>query len=395
MKIAILCDAFPPFKSSAAIQMGDLAKGFAQKNYDTNVFIPDSTIRETSNFSNFEGIKIIRIKSPVLKNISFLKRAFNETILPLILIKNIFFSKINYKDFDLLIWYSPSIFLWPVALFIKIHSSCPSYLILRDIFPNWALDLGLLKKGIPYYFFKIIEYFQYIVADKIGVQTKSNLSYFRGMLGPFSKKTEVLNNWLSKYGEIPIERNLYSKLPKDRNILIYSGNMGKAQNLRLWLELAKHTRDENFFIFVGRGTEKESLKNLSKEDELINVLFLDELDKEVLNSLYGFCHVGIISLSVNHKINNIPGKLLSYLQAGLPVLAAVNPGNDLKKILEHFRVGESIEDNSSSHLKENLKKLLVQLNNDKNLKERCIELWKNEFSTEAAVKKIKKEIVTK
>ncbi len=393
MRVAIICDTFPPFKSSAAIQMGDLAQCFVDNNFDTSVFVPDSSINSSYQHSKKEGVNIFRIKSPNLKNISFYKRAINELILPFTLIKNIFFSNINKREFDLIIWYSPSIFLWPFALYLKTLNKCPSYLILRDIFPNWALDLGLMKKGIPYFFFKIIEYFQYLVANKIGVQTISNLNYFQGILKPIAKKTEVLNNWLTKYDETDIQKKLDFKLPEEKKILIYSGNMGKAQNLKLWLDLANKNEQKYFFIFIGRGSEKKILESIAKKNNSKNVLFLNELDKENLNFLYKFCDIGIISLNIDHKLNNIPGKLLSYLQASLPVIAAINPNNDLKDIILKYQIGEFIESNSIDELDEKLLSLFKKIETDKNIKIRCKNLWKDQFSTQTAVDQIKKEIV--
>ncbi len=393
MRVAIICDTFPPFKSSAAIQMGDLAQGFVDNNFDTSVFVPDSSINSSYQHSVKQGVNIFRIKSPNLKNISFYKRAINELILPFTLIKNIFFSNINKREFDLIIWYSPSIFLWPFALYLKTLNKCPSYLILRDIFPNWALDLGLMKKGIPYFFFKFIEYFQYLVADKIGVQTISNLNYFQGILKPIAKKTEVLNNWLTKYDDKDIEKKLDFKLPEEKKILIYSGNMGKAQNLKIWLDLANKNEQKYFFIFIGRGSERKILESIAEKNKSKNVLFLNELDKENLNSLYKLCDIGIISLNIEHKLNNIPGKLLSYLQASLPVIAAINPNNDLKDIILKYQIGEFIESNSIDELDEKLSSLFKKIETDKNIKIRCKNLWKNQFSTQIAVDQIKKEIV--
>ncbi len=60
------------------------------------------------------------------------------------------------------------------------------------------------------------------------------------------------------------------------------------------------------------------------------------------------CHVGLLSLDPDHKTHNIPGKFLTYLQAGLPVLARVNAGTDLARIIETERglvyVGDQVDE---------------------------------------------------
>ena len=202
-----------------------------------------------------------------------------------------------------------------------------------------------------------------------------------------------MNNWLTKYDDKDIEKKLDFKLPEEKKILIYSGNMGKAQNLKIWLDLANKNEQKYFFIFIGRGSERKILESIAEKNKSKNVLFLNELDKENLNSLYKLCDIGIISLNIDHKLNNIPEKLLSYLQASLPVIAAINPNNDLKDIILKHQIGEFIESNSIDELDEKLSSLFKKIETDKNIKIRCKNLWKNQFSTQIAVDKIKKEIV--
>jgi len=64
------------------------------------------------------------------------------------------------------------------------------------------------------------------------------------------------------------------------------------------------------------------------------VLFYDEIDPDEIPGLYAQCHVGIVALDPRHKTHNIPGKFLSYMQSGLPVLASINPGNDLVELIQ-------------------------------------------------------------
>jgi glycosyltransferase involved in cell wall biosynthesis len=117
--------------------------------------------------------------------------------------------------------------------------------------------------------------------------------------------------------------------------------MGIAQGLNIFIELAyslKNRKDLGF-LFVGRGSELNKLKKLSGLKKLDNILFFDEIKHEEVPSLLKMCHVGLISLNLFHKSHNIPGKFLTYLQAGLPVLAKINPGTDLQNIIEKEKVG--------------------------------------------------------
>lgn len=69
-----------------------------------------------------------------------------------------------------------------VIQFLKFQKKVKSYLILRDIFPQWALDVGIINKNIAYYLFKFFERLQYSLADRIGIQSTSNIDYFKKII---------------------------------------------------------------------------------------------------------------------------------------------------------------------------------------------------------------------
>lgn len=115
--------------------------------------------------------------------------------------------------------------------------------------------------------------------------------------------------------------------------------MGVAQDLGAFVDLAERMRERSDvgFVFVGRGSELSKFRE--RANGLGNLLILDEIDPATLAVMLQRCHVGIIALHPAHGTHNIPGKLLTYLHAGLPVLARVNPDNDLVGLLEREAVG--------------------------------------------------------
>ena len=86
------------------------------------------------------------------------------------------------------------------------------------------------------------------------------------------------------------------------------------------------------FLFVGRGSDAQTLRTEARALGLTNVVFFDEIDPDEIPGLYAQCDIGLVSLDRRHKTHNIPGKFLSYMRSGLPVLASVNPGNDILKL---------------------------------------------------------------
>ena len=160
---------------------------------------------------------------------------------------------------------------------------------------------------------------------------------------------EVLHNWLDMPSAPALGGSHPAVVPfRDQKIFVYAGNMGVAQDLGAFVALARglqHRRDIGFLL-IGRGSEKSRLASEIASLRLGNIRVEDQVTQEELSGLLTHCHAGIIALHPAHGTHNIPGKLLTYLQAGLPVLARVNPGNDLHDLVRAEGVGLSVAGDS-------------------------------------------------
>lgn len=390
MNILLFADAFPPFQSSASIQLKDLVDQFIDNGHSVTVYTTSPIAKNYIESTHKSNLKVIRIKNPKTKNVNLIRRAIAESLIPFSTLLTFFLN--NKKDFkwDGIIWYSPTIFFGLPIYFIKKYTKSKAYLILRDIFPAWALDIGHIKKGIVYYYFRFFESIQYSVADTIGVQSESNIQYFVKEYPKQLKKVEVLNNWLSKMQFNDCSINISNSYLRNRFNFIYAGNMGSAQKLESIINFAYEIRDDKDigFIFVGEGDDKKNLEDIAKSRELDNILFYEPIPHTEIRSLYEQCNMGIISLDPNHKTHNIPGKLLSYIQNGLPIFAIVNSGNDILEINRKYNIGIATTENDSKKLKNIFYKYYDNLKNDPNIKKRCNELSINQFSDMQAYNKI-------
>jgi glycosyltransferase involved in cell wall biosynthesis len=318
------------------------------------------------------------------------RRTLAEFMMPFAMLKNFRKSPLAQVRWEGVIWYSPSIFHGPLAKALKKSSECKGYLILRDIFPRWAADLGLMGRGLPYRFFDSIARYQYSVADVIGVQSEGNAAYFERSLNGPRRKLEVLHNWLGERGEVPSPVRLGDTILGGRKIFIYAGNMGVAQGLDILLQLAERFvgREDIGFLFIGRGSEVARLKNLSRKSNLNNVLFYDEIHPDEISDLYAQCSAGVVALDPRHRTHNIPGKFLTYLQSGLPVLANINAGNDIADLIRDERVGQVCESSNLDDLTDVVEKLLIQIECDVELPARCRRLFQRHFTAKKAVDQI-------
>ncbi len=193
MHIAVIADDYPPKKSSAAIQIKNLAESFVSLNCKPIVIVPGvMSQRKAWVLEDKNGVQVLRLRAPETKGISFIRRTINEFIMPIFMIYGFQRSPFSDIKFDGLVWYSPSIFLSILVGFLKRNSKCKTYLILRDIFPKWAVDLGLLRKNsLSYIFFKKIETYQFSIASTIGIQSSGNLQYVQPSNKRANTKIEV------------------------------------------------------------------------------------------------------------------------------------------------------------------------------------------------------------
>jgi len=312
-------------------------------------------------------------------------------LMPRAMWRNLRRSPLARQRWEAIVWYSPSIFHGPLVRQLKRVSGCKGYLIIRDVFPEWALDLNLLRPGLAYRFFKWIARQQYDVADIIGVQAPGNLNYFeQWQRSRRGRSLEVLQNWLGKPGGARCQIRIAMTPLAGRKILVHAGNMGVAQGMDILLDLADRmrVRDDIGFLFVGRGNDGNRLRESASARGLDNVLFHDEIEPDEIPDLYGQCDAGIVVLDPRHKSHNIPGKFLSYMQNGLPVFANVNAGNDLANLIRREKVGEVCEANSLDELERRCIALVDWLRTDPHLPARCVRLFDRQFSVSRAVQQL-------
>jgi glycosyltransferase involved in cell wall biosynthesis len=393
MRIAIISDCYTPMKTSAAVMLEDLAIELRIQGHFPVVIVPDSKVKETVSRSVSHNVEVIRVSCLKTKDLGFIRRTLGEIAMPFIMLRRLRQGGMLANEFDGIIWYSPSIFHGPLVKRLKDINQCKGYLILRDIFPEWAVNLGIMGKGIPYLFFKMIERYQYSVADRIGVQTPSNIQYFSKLSNKILSKVEVLNNWMKKpsYKSSRCSISLFDGPLAGRKIFVYSGNMGKAQDIAQFIEVMSildQLRTDIGFVFVGRGSEVRALTEEITNRQLGNVLIFDEIDHHEIPGLYVQCNFGMVFLDSRHKTHNIPGKFISYMHYGLPTLAYVNKGNDLIDIVRTNRLGYAFDTVSTDMSISAILEMIEDSDYSKKIPENCRAFARAMFSSSNTAKQI-------
>jgi glycosyltransferase involved in cell wall biosynthesis len=166
--------------------------------------------------------------------------------------------------------------------------------------------------------------------------------------------------------------------------------MGVAQGVDAVLDLADRLgcRSDIGFLFIGRGSESARLREEASARNLKNVFFHDEIDSDEIPDLYAQCAVGLVVLDPRHRSHNIPGKFLTYMQSGLPVLALVNSGNDIVDLIRAEGVGMVSESRDIEEWVKLVGKLLEHVQSDPSLPDRCKQLFFRSYTAEAAARRV-------
>jgi glycosyltransferase involved in cell wall biosynthesis len=395
MNIAIIGDdSLPTSTLVHAKMLHELAVEF-KKTGHTAILISPGTPHQSNPIDKdvIDGIDYWNFRSGWLRGKGKLNRAINETLMSFRAWSAIK-PELKHSNFDLIVYYSPSIFFGPFVKKLKKQCNAKTYLVLRDMFPQWAVDEGLIRKGsfIEKYF-RYFEKLNYSVADKIGLMSPKNKVIFDSNTDHLYP-TEVLYNWAAL---TPIDLpsfKLREKLDLEGKIIFfYGGNIGHAQDMGNLLRLAKSMlRIENsHFILLGQGDEVNLVQSTILNEKLTNTSFLSSVTQDEYKAILQEIDIGLFSLAASHKSHNFPGKLLGYMHTSLPVLGSVNVGNDLIEIINEHKAGfVSVNGDDVSFLKAAKElcdnyQLRTEIGNNGRL------LLKDMFSVESAAKNILNE----
>lgn len=266
-----------------------------------------------------------------------------------VMIERQFVSAINryYSNikFDLVLYSTPPITFANVVKYVKKRDGAKTYLLLKDIFPQNAVDLKMMKTkgvlGLIHKYFRMKEKKLYSFSDRIGCMSQANVDYVLQNNPELAKeKVEVCPNCIEVCDVILSEeerigmRKEYG-IPVDKRVYVYGGNLGKPQGIPFLIDCIRSQRNNQdaFFLIVGDGTEYDKLHNFATEENQQNFKLLKLLPKKDYDKMIASCDVGMIFLDHRFTIPNFPSRLLAYMQAGLPVLACTDPSTDIGKVI--------------------------------------------------------------
>lgn len=323
----------------------DLLRQFRDNGH--NVYVAASRERRTglkTSVLEDHNVRILYVRIGNITKCNFVEKGISTILLERQYKSAIkkYFSNIK---FDLILYSTPPITLAGVVQYVKKRDNAKTYLLLKDIFPQNAVDIGILSKkglkGILYKYFRIKEKKLYGISDYIGCMSEANCKYvLRQNPEVSSSKVEVCPNCIEiqdvslKEAERISMREKYG-IPLDKIVYVYGGNLGKPQGIPFLIKCLKSQINSKraFFLIVGDGTEYSKLETFFEKENPKNMKLLKRLPKDDYDRMIAACDVGMIFLDHRFTIPNFPSRLLSYMQAKLPVLAVTDPNTDIGKVI--------------------------------------------------------------
>lgn len=378
----------------------DLLRKFRDEGHQVFVVSPsERREKKPTHLLKEEGVAVLRVRTFNLQKTNVIEKGIGTLAIEYQYLQAIkkYFSE---SKFDLILYSTPPITFSKVIDFIKKRDNAYSYLLLKDIFPQNAVDMKMLKKGgLLHRMFLAKERSLYALSDAIGCMSEANKKYLtthNPTLNP--EKIEVNPNSitpLSFVQTIEEKRVIKEKygLPLNRKIFVYGGNLGKPQGIDFLIEtMAANINPNVFFLVVGSGTEYNRIDKWFKNEQPKNAILLQGLPKQDYDLVLNCCDVGMIFLHKDFTIPNFPSRLLSYLEMKMPVIAATDPNTDIGTEIEKNKCGYAVLSGDILGMQKAIDALSSNDSNYNQMSENAWDFLEREFKVDYSYQLIKNRL---
>lgn len=344
----------------------DLLRKFRDEGHKVTVMTPVERRRGiNTNIRTDHGIDIVQVKTFNIQKTNIIEKGIGTLAIEYQFLAAIK-KYLSDTRFDLILYSTPPVTFSRVISYVKNRDGAWTYLLLKDIFPQNAVDMGMMKKGMLLYrFFRAKEKQLYEISDTIGCMSPANVDFVtqhNPQIKP--EKLEENPNTVEPVflDYLPEEKAAVREkygIPQDKKVFFYGGNLGKPQGIDFLLETVAKTRNkEVFFVIVGSGTEFSRIQKWFKDRKPENALLLAKVNKDEYDRVLAAGDVGMIFLHEDFLIPNFPSRLLSYLEMKMPVLAATDPNSDIGDIVENAGCGYKVAAGNQQQMQDTIEKIV-------------------------------------
>jgi len=349
----------------------DLMRKFKSEGHQVYVVCPrERSFKLPTSLTEQGGVHILGVKTLNMQKSSILEKGLGTLIIES-QFKCSIKKYLGNVHFDLVLYTTPPITFKNVIKYIKKHNhGAKSYLLLKDIFPQNAVDIDIFKKGSPFWwYFRLKEMALYKASDYIGCMSPANVNFLlkhNDFIDPAiveiaPNSIELSEQIQLSYTEKDEMRKRYN-LPLDKPVFIYGGNLGKPQGVSFLIECLNANKDrvDCHFLIIGSGTEYGKIEKWYKANKPKAVSLYSRLPKADYDELVQCCDLGLIFLDYRFTIPNFPSRLLSYLEYKIPIICTTDPNCDMGSIAEENGFGMWVPSNNVKAFTDCIDKILTR-----------------------------------
>ena len=318
---------------------------------------------------NIDGIDVIYVDNPSYSNnMSAAKKVWSFVAF----IKNAICAAKKEKDVDIVFATSTPLTIGAIALRLKRCKKWKYVFEVRDLWPEFPIEIGAVKNKFA---IKFLRKFEKRIYDKAEYVVALSPGMKEGVMkaGTPEEKVSMIPNMAKPDKFFPHEPNM--EVVKQFGIdlskfnVIHFGSMGRANGLQYIIEAAKCLKEKGddsvHFIFMGSGATEPVVKKLAEDYGLTNVSFLGSHPMDIVAEVVNLCDASITTfLNLPVLKTNSPNKLFDSLSAGKPII--VNSAGWTKDMVENDDCGFYVDPEKP----EELAKKILQYKDDKETLER-------------------------
>jgi len=367
MKLAVLGINYYPELTGISVYNTEMCEHLASKGHDVVMFTGFPYYPFGTDFSswktekanrprlfmneNINAVKVKRVNLYKPKKTNTIKRIFHEFSFCLLVTLRIIFLPEKY---NLIICVAPPLFLG-LAAYITSKIKCIPYVFhVKDLQPDAAIELGMLKKGLFTSFLYTVERFIYKQADYVFTISEGMRDKIINK-GFTEDKVKLFYDWVDTESLKPMSKNnTFTRKHnlEDKFVVLHAGNMGQKQDMQIILDAAEKLKSDNsiFFLLVGRGAKRAFVENYINEHTLSNVLLLDIQPKSIVCEVFASADVALITQSKKVKDIVMPSKVFGPASAAKPLVISANGDCEISKLAKRHNFGLVIKPEDSGKL---------------------------------------------
>lgn len=330
-------------ESDMSNMYSDLAEEFRDNEHRLTIMAPDEDKHRTYLHEE-RGMRVLRIKAkpPILGVKNMFRKGVGLALLPY-QYKRAYKSYLKDEEFDWIIMPTPPITLIDFVAYVKDITNAKFYLILRDIHPQSAASIGLIRYRFMYNYLAQKAAKAYNIADYIGCMSQGNIDFITSNYSNIDKsKLGLLLNWqkFEKYKQCNTDvRKIYNL--QNKFVVLFGGNIGLGQRIENILMLARHYINnlDIVFLVIGKGVKKDELLNIAFKENLNNIKFMEFMPRNNYREFVESVDLGLISISEKYSVPTCPSKAVAYMSLKIPIFAIINQNNDYGKFIEKSGAG--------------------------------------------------------